>query len=943
MPLLRSGFNTNNVLNNVLLPNNCGENKPIAMPGNASHQLFRSEYDAVILDAKLLFPSDSETEIRESFLAKKCEELLIRHGFLARNQPNLTDNASVPVNAVQKSSLLVKNFVATCNKYDEKVESMNEFFDRFERKLNSENVDDKEKLNILEILLPGSFFQLYENSLTHAEQFLLYKKRALIKAKCTPIDILFKTVNSSFDSQDSFNHIFDKTKFSVSKCKEAFPSLSWEEIAAWVLFLKGIPKGIRLQMTNECRPDEIDELQPSIQRFASSRSCTIGSFFTDFKSKPSSQTSNSSQSDSKTTSASNTNNSGKSTSNSKPSDVKTESSNEKCSHCSKTGHKEENCWAKYPEKNPKNKKNINHAFCTNRVPYKDGVEFIMEGKLNKKHTGSSDILLDSGAGVSAINSKFCSKETKTGETMTVSSLKYETAVGSYPVVQVQVETLTFKGLIEDVSVKDLKHDAILPAIDQGNGDKILLDPRNASVTVIHSTTSDVESVPAQLHDGPTEITSDSADSNIVGSASDPPSDDVSTSSDQENVSNRMQSNAQSLCSDLHSSLPKAVTSNLLKSSQCTDIECRKISNYLRTNESMFVAPQVELIMYNDLICKVNKGTNSPYAIYVPQNLTGYFLKHYHDDSGHLSYTVVAKTISQNFYFPNMFKVIQDYVNKCGVCQFDTTARFHKPLPSDLIELTDVPFAHICIDFVTHFQTSYSGTTYLLAIVDVATRFANAIPVKTLTAEECLDKLINFHFYKYGFPKKITSDNGRQFLSKLFTSYCKDHAIELINTSPRHLQSNGICEIFNGTFSDMIKHSSLDEVKSWDELINKLLFTYNNSVRSSTKFSPSELVFSYQVNDLNSRVDSPTVDKVNVEEFVVNTRLNSEDDRRQAHVTAVDSQIANKTRLDPLAKAKKLNVGDKVFMKTEPNKKAKMKLRVGMDLMMWLDIPQIRIT
>ena len=503
-----------------------------------------------------------------------------------------------------------------------------------------------------------------------------------------------------------------------------------------MLFLKGIPKGIRLQMANECRPDEIDDLQPSIQRFASSRSHTIGNFFTDFKSKASSQTSNSLQSDSKTTSASNTSNSGKSTSNSKPSDVKTESSNEKCSHCSKTGHKEENCWAKYPEKKPKNKKIINHTFCTNRVPYKDFVEFIMEGKLNKKH--SSDILLDSGAGGSAINSKFCSEETKTGESMTVSSLKSEIAGGSYPVVQVPVETLTFKGLIEGVSVKDLKHDAILPVIDQGNGNKVLLDPRNASVTVIHSTTDDVESVPAQLHDGPTEMTSDSADGNIEGSEPDPPSDDDTTSSEQENVSNRMQSNAQSSCSDLNSSLPKAVTLNLLKSSQCMDIECRKISNYLRTNESMFVAPQVELVLYNDLICKVNKGTNSPFAIYVPQNLIGYFLKHYHDDSGHLSYTVVAKTISQSFYFPNMCKVIQDYVNKCDVCQFDTTARFHKPVPSDLIELTDVPFAHICIDFVTHFQISYSGNTYLLTIVDVATRFANAIPVKTLTAEECLD-------------------------------------------------------------------------------------------------------------------------------------------------------------------------------------------------------------
>ena len=114
---------------------------------------------------------------------------------------------------------------------------------------------------------------------------------------------------------------------------------------------------------------------------------------------------------------------------------------------------------------------------------------------------------------------------------------------------------------------------------------------------------------------------------------------------------------------------------------------------------------------------------------------------------------------------------------------------------------------------------------------------------------------------------------------------------------------------------MIKHSCLDEAKSWDELVNKLLFTYNRSVRSSIKFSPFDLVFSYQVNYLNSRIDSPIIDNVNVKEFVVNTRLNSEDDRCQAHVNAVNSQIANKARLDPHAKARSLTVGDKVLMKT----------------------------
>ena len=69
--------------------------------------------------------------------------------------------------------LLVTNFVATCNKFDEKSETMNEFFDRLERKCTSENVDDKAKLNILDILLPCSYFKPYDESLSENEQFAL--------------------------------------------------------------------------------------------------------------------------------------------------------------------------------------------------------------------------------------------------------------------------------------------------------------------------------------------------------------------------------------------------------------------------------------------------------------------------------------------------------------------------------------------------------------------------------------------------------------------------------------------------------------------------------------------------------------------------------------------------------------------------------------------------
>ena len=59
---------------------------------------------------------------------------------------------------------------------------------------------------------------------------------------------------------------------------------------------------------------------------------------------------------------------------------------------------------------------------------------------------------------------------------------------------------------------------------------------------------------------------------------------------------------------------------------------------------------------------------------------------------------------------------------------------------------------------------------------------------------------------------------------------------------------------------------------------------------------------------------------------MNNRLNGEDDRRQAKDNLLNSQLANKARLDTVAVERKLSVGDLVLMKVDKGKKAKMRLK-----------------
>ena len=108
MPVLRSGSNTSAALSN---------NRPNTMANN--NELFRQQYDKAVADVHSLFPSDEESAVRDDFLKVKRTQLLTKYGFLESTQPAQA-NSSTPTSEVEKRALLVKNFVATCNKYDDK-------------------------------------------------------------------------------------------------------------------------------------------------------------------------------------------------------------------------------------------------------------------------------------------------------------------------------------------------------------------------------------------------------------------------------------------------------------------------------------------------------------------------------------------------------------------------------------------------------------------------------------------------------------------------------------------------------------------------------------------------------------------------------------------------------------------------------------------------------
>ena len=134
---------------------------------------------------------------------------------------------------------------------------------------------------------------------------------------------------------------------------------------------------------------------------------------------------------------------------------------------------------------------------------------------------------------------------------------------------------------------------------------------------------------------------------------------------------------------------------------------------------------------------------------------------------------------------------------------------------------------------------------VLVICDYATRYPEAIPLRSIDAEHIAEELIQM-FSRVGIPREILTDQGSNFTSQLLSEVYRLLHIQPIRTSPYHPQTDGLVERFNQTLKAMLRRTANEEGKDWDKWVPYLLFAYREVPQSSTGFSPFELVYGHQV-------------------------------------------------------------------------------------------------
>ncbi len=126
------------------------------------------------------------------------------------------------------------------------------------------------------------------------------------------------------------------------------------------------------------------------------------------------------------------------------------------------------------------------------------------------------------------------------------------------------------------------------------------------------------------------------------------------------------------------------------------------------------------------------------------------------------------------------------------------------------------------------------------MVDPSTRWAEAIPLRSTTADSCAAALVEGWVARFGTPQQITSDRGAQFTSSVWSSFTSLLGIKSKLTTPYYPQANGAVERFHHRLKDSLRARLAGS--DWPAHLPWVMLGLRAAPREDSGISAAELVY-----------------------------------------------------------------------------------------------------
>ena len=532
-----------------------------------------------------------------------------------------------------------------------------------------------------------------------------------------------------------------------------------------------------------------------------------------------------------------------------------------------------------------------------------------------------DVMRDSGCDGIVVKSDLVPKEALTGKF--VSCTMIDGTVRRFPIAMIEINTPFISGSVPAVCMKTPVYKLIIGSVP---GATLEPDPSwnfKPMVTVSDEKTSNVN-IRAEVISNHTKPLVQSVTKPCQVNSAKP--EGIAAA-----VETRSQAKAKAkLFKPLKVSQPLAdvVTVDKLCEEQMTDVTLQKIRDKVsdqnektRKSGGSFKFVKRNGVLFREFQAPNVDHGNVLHQVVVPFKFRKHVMHLAHESilGGHQGVKKTIDKITTNFFWPGIQADVRRYCQSCDICQRTIQKGRVTKVPLGTTPLIDTPFDRVAIDLVGPITPrSERGYRYILVVVDYATRYPEATPMKSVESERVAEELVNI-YARLGFPKEVLSDQGPQFTADVMKEVSRLLSIRQLTSTPYNPKCNGLVERFNGTIKQMLKRMTEERPKDWDRYLGPLLFAYRETPQESTGFAPFELLFGRTVRGpmtilkelwTNETTQSETK---NTYQYVLDLRDRLEKTCELAQNELAKSQDRYRKYYDRKTKPRQYQVGDEVLL------------------------------
>ena len=321
----------------------------------------------------------------------------------------------------------------------------------------------------------------------------------------------------------------------------------------------------------------------------------------------------------------------------------------------------------------------------------------------------------------------------------------------------------------------------------------------------------------------------------------------------------------------------------------------------------------------------DKGTVTRDLLVIPRSLKGDIIKMFHDTpiGGHLGRDKTIAKIRQRAYWYELTRDIALHVATCRECSKSKRSIRHPRAPLQCFQ-AGYPGDHVHLDMLGPFSTSEYGNKYVLMIIDQFTRWLEMVPLHLQDAKSVARAFFENYVVRWGVPFYIHTDQGRNFESALFHSFCSLLEAVKSRTTPYRPSANGQVERYNQLVLNFLRCFLGKHQQDWDKFLPVLGMSIRSMVNRNTGFTPNLLQLGREINlpadvMLGLPVNRETSDTPADYAKQLIDRLSETYGEVRRNLKG--AQKRQKTYYDRRVYPKKFNVGDLVYRRNSSVRKS----------------------